>query len=197
MSEIGEREDRRFAERLRQAYASTPVSGPEGRARVAARAQAAARARRSWRSLSAWIEPRTFSIRPVAAFAAAVALVAAGALLAPRLGGSSRTGPGRGTHPAPPPPGGAHGVQFVLVTFSASSVSLVGDFNGWDAVATPMRRGSESGVWTATVPLAPGCHSYAFVVDGDQWVADPQAPQAPADDYDMRRSVVVVGENGT
>jgi len=194
MSEIREHEDRMFAERVRQAYARTPVSGPEGSARVAARVHAAARARRSWRSLAAWIEPRAFTFRPVAAFAAAALLVAAGALLAPRLGGSIRAG---GTPLAPPPPSGTHAVEFVLVTFSASSVSLVGDFNGWDAAATPMRRGSERGVWTATVPLAPGCHSYAFVVDRDQWVADPQAPQAPADDYDMRRSVVVVGENGT
>jgi hypothetical protein len=27
------------------------------------------------------------------------------------------------------------------------------------------------------VPLRPGVHDYAFVVDGERWVADPNAPQ--------------------
>ena len=30
---------------------------------------------------------------------------------------------------------------------------------------------------TITVPLTQGVHDYAFVVDGQQWVPDPYAPQ--------------------
>ena len=32
-------------------------------------------------------------------------------------------------------------------------------------------------MWSITVPLTQGVHDYAFVVDGQQWVADPYAPQ--------------------
>jgi len=31
-------------------------------------------------------------------------------------------------------------------------------------------------VWTVVVPLEPGIHDYAFVVNGGQWVPDPNAP---------------------
>lgn len=27
-----------------------------------------------------------------------------------------------------------------------------------------------------TLPITPGVHDYAFVVDGERWVADPYAP---------------------
>jgi hypothetical protein len=32
------------------------------------------------------------------------------------------------------------------------------------------------GVWTVVVPLEPGIHNYAFIVDGERWVPDPNAP---------------------
>jgi hypothetical protein len=34
---------------------------------------------------------------------------------------------------------------------------------------------------------------YAFIVDGDRWVADPAAPMAPEDGFGIRNSVIVVG----
>jgi hypothetical protein len=68
-------------------------------------------------------------------------------------------------------------VRFMLVAPSASRVALAGDFNGWDARATPLVAESR-GVWAAAVALAPGRHRYAFVVDDTQWVADPAAPRA-------------------
>ena len=66
-------------------------------------------------------------------------------------------------------------VRFVLAAPTASSVALVGDFNGWRAGATLLAEG-EPGTWTAAVALAPGRHRYAFVVDDTQWVTDPIAP---------------------
>ena len=83
-------------------------------------------------------------------------------------------------------------VQFVHIAPKASRVTVVGDFNGWDPQATPMIR-RESGVWIASVPVPPGRHVYAFVVDGDHWVADPAAPLAPEDGFGIRNSVIVVG----
>jgi 1,4-alpha-glucan branching enzyme len=83
-------------------------------------------------------------------------------------------------------------VQFVLSAPKASQVTVVGDFNEWDPAATPMVR-REGGAWTAAIPVSPGRHVYAFIVDGDRWVADPAAPMAPEDGFGIRNSVIVVG----
>ena len=71
-------------------------------------------------------------------------------------------------------------VRFVLSAPAASSVALVGDFNGWRRDATLLAAG-ERGEWTAAVALVPGHHRYAFVVDDTQWVADPAAVTAAVD----------------
>jgi hypothetical protein len=65
-------------------------------------------------------------------------------------------------------------VQFRLEA-NASRVQLAGSFTNWE----PRYELNQStpGVWTITVPLTQGVHDYAFVVDGQQWVPDPHAPQ--------------------
>ena len=88
-------------------------------------------------------------------------------------------------------------VEFVLVASTASTVSLVGSFNDWNAAATPLRPTATPGVWSVTVPLTPGRHVYAFVVDGSEWIADPTAPQAPDDDFGAPNSVIMIGESST
>jgi len=82
-------------------------------------------------------------------------------------------------------------MTFVFVG-RASNVSVVGDFNGWDAKATPMKKQVPQGaVWSVTVPLSVGRHLYAFVVDS-QWFADPHAPLAPDDGFGHANSVVLI-----
>ena len=76
---------------------------------------------------------------------------------------------------------------------AAREVALVGDFNGWDEHATPMIRRRHDGAWSAKVPLPPGRHVYAFVVDGRQWLVNPLAPQVPDDGYGPANAVVVEG----
>jgi hypothetical protein len=189
-----DRTEDRFAERFREAYRATPSPGPAPIARVEAALRAAPRPRAGARGPRAWFEPRRVTYRPLAAAAAGLALIAAGALAGIWLGRGFVPASPRDPSAAPATPAGAEEIRFVLGTASASSVAVVGDFNGWDASATPMRRDPRSELWTATVRLAPGWHSYVFVVDGERWVPDPQAPLAPADDFGMRRSVIVVGE---
>lgn len=46
----------------------------------------------------------------------------------------------------------------------AGSVTLSGEFNGWDLTATPMTR--DGGVWRAELELPAGDYAYKFVVDG-------------------------------
>ena len=84
-------------------------------------------------------------------------------------------------------------VQFVLRAPEARSVSLVGDFNDWDRAATPLRAVSSDGTWTISLALPAGRHVYAFVVDGEEWIADPVAPKAPGDDFGVPSSVVTIG----
>jgi len=61
---------------------------------------------------------------------------------------------------------------FRFTADDAQSVLLVGDFTHWQSQPIPMRKGA-GGIWTATVELAPGTHSYRFIVDGE-WRDDPE-----------------------
>ena len=123
--------------------------------------------RPSW--LARWAEllwlPREVSIRPAFALAGAAAVAALLAVL-----------PSRGVVPqAPTEAADPHVfVQFHLET-AAMRVQLAGSFTNWEPRYD--LRQSAPGVWTITVPLAQGVHDYAFVVDGQQWVPDPHAPQ--------------------
>lgn len=81
--------------------------------------------------------------------------------------------------------------QFVFESAEAQRVSVVGEFNGWNVDEWPLTR-VRDGVWTTTVPLAPGRHVYAFVVDGTLLVADPRAPKSGDADYGREGSVVMV-----
>jgi hypothetical protein len=86
-------------------------------------------------------------------------------------------------------------VQFVLVAPDAKKVSVVGDFNGWDAqhvAYQAQHRGG--GVWSVTARVPVGHHRYSFVVDDSVWVADPTAPRAVDNDFGGFNSTMVVQE---
>lgn len=81
----------------------------------------------------------------------------------------------------------------LMLPNAAQEVALVGDFNGWDEHATPMIRRRDDGAWSAKVPLSPGRHVYAFVIDGRRWLVDPLAPQVPDGGYGPANAVIVDG----
>ncbi|HCL92626.1 MAG TPA: isoamylase early set domain-containing protein [Verrucomicrobiota bacterium] len=56
-------------------------------------------------------------------------------------------------------------VNFICHAPEARAVSLVGDFNGWDPAALPMKQMPDRS-WLLTVELKHGHHRYAFLVDG-------------------------------
>ena len=147
----------------------------------------------------AWLtEPRRFALPPLATAALAAGLVGIGV-----IGGLAIHRDGRPSTAQPSSAGTAisqlpdsiatRAVKFVLIAPQAARVSLVGDFNGWDASANPMKTQGVNGMWTVFVPLQPGMHTYSFVVDGAHFVADPTAPIAPDDGYGHKSSVVLVG----
>jgi len=82
--------------------------------------------------------------------------------------------------------------QFVFHNARAHHVALIGDFNGWNPKATHLARAPGSSLWSVTVPLMPGRHSYAFMVDDTSFVLDPRAPVTHDPDLGSRESVVVV-----
>lgn len=82
-------------------------------------------------------------------------------------------------------------VRLVLLQPDAQSVSVAGDFNGWNPSQTPLER-SDGGVWTATIPLKPGRYQYMFVIDGKQWIADPLAVEEATDGFGARNAVLDV-----
>lgn len=157
---------------------------------------------RAWQWLA---RPRTIRVSPLVGLAAAAAIAAV--VVLGRAAPDQRPRPSNevaiagetlavGTAPASLTPRPASLVQFVLVAPDARGVSLVGDFNDWDVAATQLRPAGAGGVWTIEVPLAPGRHRYAFVVDGKRWLADPSAPRAVDDDFGTPSSVVTIGERG-
>jgi hypothetical protein len=150
------------------------------------------------RVLSWLLEPHRFALPPLATGALAAGLVGVGIIagLFVHRDGRNTTGqasPVFAGHPQLPDSVAPRAVKFVLLAPKAARVSLVGDFNGWDAAANPMTTQGADGTWTIFVPLQPGLHTYSFVVDGTHFVADPAAPIAPDDGYGHRSSVVLVG----
>jgi hypothetical protein len=82
-------------------------------------------------------------------------------------------------------------VRLVLLQPGAQSVSVAGDFNGWNPNQTKLEL-SEGGIWTATIALKPGRYQYMFVIDGKQWIADPFAVDGAGDGFGSQNAVLDV-----
>ena len=179
-------EDDRLTQQIRDAY-QRPLPGEDvARARVLERVRREPVAHGSGGG-------RWLRVTPLAAAASLIAVLALGA-----VGGAAWMKARTGARAPGPATLGIDGqptaVTFVFRAPGASHVALVGDFNGWDPQATPLRRAALGDAWTAEVPLHRGLHVYAFVIDGEEWFPDPSAPLAPETGYGRRNSVVVVGE---
>ena len=83
-----------------------------------------------------------------------------------------------------------HHVTFFCNAPRAETVRLVGDFNGWDLAATPMRR-MPDGRWTVSLEVHHGHHQYLFVVDGKRML-DPNASGVTRNDHNERVSLIAV-----
>lgn len=150
------------------------------------------------RAVDAWRSPALSGLAAsaVAAAALVIGFVSRGAV-APRVAAEPTTasGPATGEYPVTLAMNdGAEArvaTQFVFESTTARTVAVVGEFNDWDAMALPMTQVTP-GVWEATLPLPPGRHVYAYLVDGTLLVADPRAPKSGDADYGREGSVVMV-----
>lgn len=82
-------------------------------------------------------------------------------------------------------------VRLILVQPNAQSVSVAGDFNGWNPDHTRLEP-ADGGVWTVTIPLKPGRYEYMFVVNGKQWIADPLSAEDAGDGFGSHNAVLDV-----
>jgi hypothetical protein len=139
-----------------------------------------------------WSRSRSFTVTPLRMLALAAAF--AGFMVLGTVGLSRSVAMGGQAAPvaAAAVPDTVFLVRFVLAAPTAQRVSLVGDFNGWARGATQLEPSGEEGVWSAAVPLSAGRHEYAFVVDGEHWVADPSALRT-RDEFGTESSVIRVG----
>ncbi|MCH7475413.1 MAG: isoamylase early set domain-containing protein [Gemmatimonadetes bacterium] len=87
-------------------------------------------------------------------------------------------------------------VRFEVRAPGVQRVTLAGSFNGWDATAIGLTENRATGVWTVTVPLAPGEYQYLFVLDDDRWIPDPTAHAQVDDGFGQLNSVIAVGPRG-
>jgi 1,4-alpha-glucan branching enzyme len=81
-------------------------------------------------------------------------------------------------------------VNFFCNAPNAKQVFISGDFNDWDAHATPMKR-QPDGYWSVQVSLHHGHHKYHFIVDGHATL-DPRAQGIARDGKHHRVSVIAV-----
>lgn len=66
-------------------------------------------------------------------------------------------------------------VTLTLKDPGARSVSVVGDWNGWNPTAQPMQK--SDGLWEIELHLKRGQdYQYQFLVNSDNWIPNPQAP---------------------
>lgn len=74
----------------------------------------------------------------------------------------------------------------------ARNVHLMGTFSEWNPKAYALRFVPEKGVWEIVIPLGPGVYEYAFLVDGQEWVAPPGAPVYVDDGFGHQNGVLVI-----
>ena len=183
---------RSAADRLNDAIASYSDSLEMPGSEIDRAVMASIRARPTKERESFWnwlLIPHTYQVRPAFAAVAIVVLVAAGA-----VGGSLRD-----RTPAAIESAAASStilVRFELVAPAADRVSLAGSFNDWQPDGVQLIRNAETGVWTGTVPLRLGEHQYMFVIDGVEWIPDPDAHAQVDDGFGQTNSVIVVGPRG-
>ncbi|MGD2046469.1 MAG: glycogen-binding domain-containing protein [Gemmatimonadota bacterium] len=186
-------EDRRAADDWDRMLASFRQASPAGNAppwleqKVMAEIQALPEKGPLLRLLEWLVSPAPVRVSPLAAGLVAAAVVLA--VLLPRSGAAP---------PVPPTADAASQVvyvQFLLEAPGAMSVAVAGDFTDWEPAFT-LDDADGDGVWSGRIPVRPGVHGYMFLVDGTEWMTDPNASRYQDDGFGNRNAVLAVGASG-
>lgn len=73
-----------------------------------------------------------------------------------------------------------------------TTLSLLGDFNQWNAEAHPMVR-NDDGSWSLTLVLAPGAYRFRYFANGENWANDDAADAYVPNEYGSENSLVQIG----
>lgn len=94
-------------------------------------------------------------------------------------------------------PRDSYRVDFVLPEqFEATTIAIVGEFNGWSRTALAMER-TESGKWSAAIELPRGRYRFRYLIDGERWENDRRADAYEPNEFGGDDSVIVVGPSET
>jgi len=98
--------------------------------------------------------------------------------------------------PPPSPVAGSGEILFQYDFPSARTVSVAGEFNGWEWQSSQPRaiflKKNEKGIWQAKVKIAPGRYQYKIVLDYQTWILDPYNPYTIDDGRGNINSLLVV-----
>jgi hypothetical protein len=83
-------------------------------------------------------------------------------------------------------------VSFTFQHQPAHSVSLIGSFNQWNPVGFEMRQKGKENFWSLELMLPVGRHKYAFLVDGQFIMSDPNTPFSEEDGFGNVNSIIFV-----
>lgn len=81
-------------------------------------------------------------------------------------------------------------VSFTFESPIAESVSVAGDFNGWDSSHTFLRR-SKNNLWRRDIKLRTGRYEYKFFVDGS-WTTDPKNNNRIRNSFGSENSILEI-----
>jgi hypothetical protein len=82
--------------------------------------------------------------------------------------------------------------EFMLFLPGVNSVTIAGQFNAWDKNANPLEDRDGDGIWIISLSLPRGRYEYKFVVNGSEWVLDPNALARVDDGFGGDNSLLIV-----
>ena len=142
----------------------------------------------SWvRRITAWAKsPKTFTFTPMRVAPVAIAII--GVLFVSgywiHQQKEFRSYPAQAESRIP--------VVFNLSIPEAQAVAVVGTFNGWKPRGYEMQFNPEKKIWSLTVRLPEGRYEYAFLVDGQRVLPDPEASLYQDDGFGNENSVMIL-----
>lgn len=83
------------------------------------------------------------------------------------------------------------GILFVQPVSTGLRVAVAGDFNGWSATASLLKRNEQLGVYELCIGMRPGRYRYRLVIDG-RWAADPFNNNSEPNEFNELNSIIEV-----
>ena len=78
----------------------------------------------------------------------------------------------------------------LALTDTPNPVSVLGDFNDWDAHAHPLKKRSNGTRSVSVVVPAGGAYAFKYLADGGTWFTDIDADEQIANEYGEVNSII-------